>query len=412
MEQLHFPAAWISRQSGIEGRTAKDDEFRPILPAGIRCMALGDFRLKFVDACNADSLPFHSADFHCSPPAAEQLQKFYVYFFPICGTLVFKVSIMERARALDGVCFLENNEEYCGATSGGQRDIDRTGEEIAGRGLQHPGTVNSLGAQGLADFYVTDINYFIFRKCTPVWRLRNCLVTPPHEITYVIKGAARYTINGVNYEVSAGDLLYLHAGHKKEAITFPDRLMHCFSIDFAALGMNGEPLTLSFPMVNHIGLRDDIVRHFHDFNYTWTDRRPGYTIKSRGLLLMILHRFLELTVYNNETEVKDCRIENVIRYIAQHYSERLTVEKLAAMVNLNAAYFGTLFNREMGTSVNHYIARVRIRNAENILRSGAYRVTDAAEQCGYSDMYHFYKHFKAITGLPPSKFIPRKTQKK
>jgi YesN/AraC family two-component response regulator len=165
-------------------------------------------------------------------------------------------------------------------------------------------------------------------------------------------------------------------------------------------------------MVNHIGLRDDIIQLFHDLNYTWTDRQPGYTIKSRGLLLMILHRFLELTVYNNEATVKDHRIENVIRYITQHYSERLTVEKLASMVNLNAAYFGTLFSREIGTSVNHYIARIRIRNAENILRSGVYRVTDVAEQCGYSDMYHFYKHFKALTGLPPSKFIPRKAQKK
>jgi AraC-like DNA-binding protein len=64
------------------------------------------------------------------------------------------------------------------------------------------------------------------------------------------------------------------------------------------------------------------------------------------------------------------------------------VEKPAAMLSLNAAYFGTLFNRETGTSVNRYIARIRIRNAENILRSGVCRVTEAAEQCGYSDMCH------------------------
>jgi AraC-like DNA-binding protein len=276
----------------------------------------------------------------------------------------------------------------------------------------YPGTTDSLNMQNPVDFSVTDINYFVFRKCSPLWRLKKCLVTPPHEITYVIKGEARYTVNGVTRDVSAGDLLCLHAGHEKDAVTFPDRLMQCFSIDFTATGMNGETVTLPFPMVNHIGLRDDIVRFFHDLNYTWTDRRPGYTIKSRGLLLMILHRFLELAVYGNESDVKDHRIENVIRYIARHYSERLTVEKLAAMVDLNAAYFGSLFSRETGTSVNHYIARIRIRNAENILRSGAYRVRDVAEQCGYSDMYHFYKHFKALTGLPPSKFIPRKAQKK
>jgi AraC-like DNA-binding protein len=272
--------------------------------------------------------------------------------------------------------------------------------------------INSLEMQNPVDFYVTDIDYFVFRKCTAIWRLKKCVVTPPYEITYVIKGAARYTINGRNYDLSAGDLLCLHAGLKKDAVTFPERLMHCFSVDFTAINMKGENVNPPFPLVSHIGLRNEIIQLLFDFNYTWTDRPPGYTIKSRGLLLLILHRLLELTVYNNGAAVMDHRIESAIRYISQHYSERLTVKKLASMVKLNSAYFGTLFNRETGISVNRYIARTRIRNAENILRSGAYKVMEVAEQCGFSDIYHFYKQFKTITGLPPSKFVPQGYQAK
>jgi AraC-like DNA-binding protein len=264
------------------------------------------------------------------------------------------------------------------------------------------------------NFSVTDINYFIFRKCTPIWRLKDCIVSPPCEVTYLIKGSARYTIDGINHEVSAGDLIYLCEGSMKKAITYPDKLMHCFSVDFTAADPtdNEGDVTLPFPMISHIGVQNDIVQLFHEFNYTWMDRQPGYIIKSRGILLLILHRLLELTVYNNDTVIKDYRVEQVIRYINQHYGERLTVEKLSSIVSLNSAYFGALFSKETGTSVNHYIAKIRIRNAENILRSGAYKVTDVAEQCGYSDIYHFYKQFKAITGLPPSRFLPRRTLKK
>jgi AraC-like DNA-binding protein len=265
---------------------------------------------------------------------------------------------------------------------------------------------NSLNIPNAVDFYVTDIDYFVFRRCTLIWRLEKHVVTPPYEITYVIKGEAQYTIDGINHNLSAGDLLCLHAGQKKHAITFPERLMHCFSVDFSTINIQGEMINPPFPLLSHIGLRNEIIQLLHEFNYTWTDRPPGYTIKSRGLLLLILHRLLELTVYNNELAAKDHRIESVVRYITQHYSERLTVKKLASMVNLNTAYFGSLFNREIGISVNHYIARIRIRNAENILRSGVYKIMDVAEQCGYSDIYHFYKQFKAITGLPPSKFSP------
>jgi AraC-like DNA-binding protein len=42
-----------------------------------------------------------------------------------------------------------------------------------------------------------------------------------------------------------------------------------------------------------------------------------------------------------------------------------------------------------------------------MLKSGAYRVTEVAEYCGYNDAFHFYKQFKHITGLPPSRYIPK-----
>jgi YesN/AraC family two-component response regulator len=52
--------------------------------------------------------------------------------------------------------------------------------------------------------------------------------------------------------------------------------------------------------------------------------------------------------------------------------------------------------------------KIRVRNAESLLRSGGCCVSEAAEQCGYSDTYHFYKQFKAITGKPPSRYLPQK----
>jgi AraC-like DNA-binding protein len=266
-------------------------------------------------------------------------------------------------------------------------------------------------ASMLIDFVIPDINYFIYRKCTPVWHLANHILAF-YEITYLIKGSARYSLNGKYHEVSAGDILCLPEGIQKGAITYPDRLMHVFSVNFRMKDPNGGNVKFPFPLLSRINIRNDIIKLFHDLNYTWIERQPGYLIKSRGILLLILHRILELTVFDKKETVRDPRIEKVIRYITQHYSERLTVEKLASMVNLNTAYFGTLFNREIGTSVNHYLARIRIRNAENILRSGSCRITDVAEQCGFSDKYYFYKQFKNITGLAPSELLPKKLRKK
>jgi YesN/AraC family two-component response regulator len=83
----------------------------------------------------------------------------------------------------------------------------------------------------------------------------------------------------------------------------------------------------------------------------------------------------------------------VIRYIAQHYAEKLTVRRMAAMTGLNSVYFGALFKRETGLSMEQYLIRTRVWNAENLLRSGEYTVASVAEHCGYTNVFHFSKQY-------------------
>jgi two-component system response regulator YesN len=80
------------------------------------------------------------------------------------------------------------------------------------------------------------------------------------------------------------------------------------------------------------------------------------------------------------------------------------------MAGLNPAYFAVLFKRVTGLTVNQYITNVKIYSAKTMLKSGAYRVAEAAECCGYNDAFHSYKQFKSIAGIPPSYYIPRISQ--
>jgi AraC-like DNA-binding protein len=252
-----------------------------------------------------------------------------------------------------------------------------------------------------------DIKYVIFRKCTPSWSMPEQVVAA-WNLSYLIAGDARYTIDGKVHSVTAGDLLCLSPGTIRAGVTFPDRLMHCFSVDFELKRASGEITSLPFPIVSHIGCKKEIIHLFHELTFSWLDQQPGYTMKIRGFLLLILNLFFELSVYNIDSSSGDFRIKNLARYIAKHYSEKLSVEKMAAMVDLNTVYFGALFKRETGLTMKQYIAKTRIRNAENLLRSGEYKVGEVAERCGYSDIYHFYKQFKTIMGVAPSQCIPKK----
>jgi AraC-like DNA-binding protein len=257
----------------------------------------------------------------------------------------------------------------------------------------------------VTDSFVPDIKDMAARKCTPAWKMSEQPLTTCN-ITYLIKGAAQYRVNGSLYKLKAGDLFYPPSNSIFEAITYPDNLMHCFSVNFYLRNAAGENVSLPFPVLNHIGVRCDITSRFLDLEKAWTDQSPAYAVKVRGMFLLLLYQLFELIVYDADIEAEDSRIRKAVRYIAGHYAEKISVKQLADESGLSAVYFGYLFKKETGMSLHRYLQKIRIRTAENLLKTGEYQICEAAAECGFADVYHFYHQFKAIRGFPPSKCIP------
>jgi len=260
----------------------------------------------------------------------------------------------------------------------------------------------------LFDDFVPRITYHVFRKCNPGWHIKPHTVSD-FAITYVVKGSARYTINGKSYELKAGDLLCVSEGDViKEAVTYPHNLMQCYAICFTEKHPpSGVTRDALFPLINHIGLRQDVVDLFRELTISWSEQQSGYMMKTQALLMLILCRLAEIILYNVDSATGDFRVNKIIRYISMHYSKKLTVRNLARQVHLDSNYFGQLFKRETGMMVKQYITQIRIQKAEDMLQSGNYKIHEVARNCGFSDTFHFYKSFKALRGFPPSRCIPK-----
>jgi YesN/AraC family two-component response regulator len=146
---------------------------------------------------------------------------------------------------------------------------------------------------------------------------------------------------------------------------------------------------------------------FRELTVSWNEKHSGYSMKCQALLMLILHRLSEIIIYDVNSAPGDYRINKIISYISGHYAEKLTVKKLATQTNLKTDYFGQIFLKETGKTVQKYINQVRIQNAERMLQSGSYKVYEVAEKCGFSDSYHFYKQFRLLRGFAPSRCIPK-----
>lgn len=94
-----------------------------------------------------------------------------------------------------------------------------------------------------------------------------------------------------------------------------------------------------------------------------------------------------------------------VRMIGSDYADAaLTNAKLAAACNISEVYFRKLFTKHFGISPKQYIIDVRMQRAKQLLAEGAWSAAAIAEQCGFSNPYHFCRLFKEHTGTTPAAY--------
>lgn len=98
-------------------------------------------------------------------------------------------------------------------------------------------------------------------------------------------------------------------------------------------------------------------------------------------------------------------VEFVIRYIHEHYMEDLTLGTLADEVQISKNYLGQIFKNVMQEPFNHYVTRVRMEKAKDMILEGKMYVYEVAEKVGYNSISYFSTQFKKYTGYNPTDLI-------
>jgi AraC family L-rhamnose operon regulatory protein RhaS len=249
------------------------------------------------------------------------------------------------------------------------------------------------------------IEYFICRHCTPSWIIADAYTTFI-DLTYIYKGRSFYSVNNIEYEVNQGDLLCIPQGSRRSAVTYPINPMVSYTANFQLYDLHGKDIDLPFPLLTRIDEHEDLFSWYNELTIEWLKGNPGYGMKARALLLMILNHYFKILYYKKPTII-DLRIQKAVDYILDNLTRQIDVEELAVMAGLTTGYFGTLFMKYMGYPVKEYINRMKINNAENILLSGEFSVHEAAYKSGFEDIFYFSKVFKSIKGYSPSKVLKK-----
>ncbi|MFB5676816.1 helix-turn-helix transcriptional regulator [Paenibacillus terreus] len=125
------------------------------------------------------------------------------------------------------------------------------------------------------------------------------------------------------------------------------------------------------------------------------------TLNQRSLFYQLISKVLQSERYHQNKD-SYLMIEDAIRYIQSHFTETLTLTKLAKRYQLKPKYFSYLFAKYTGTGPIEYLIHYRMNKAHEWLLTKQFSVAAVAKNIGYSDPYYFSRLFKKYKGIAPS----------
>jgi two-component system response regulator YesN len=101
---------------------------------------------------------------------------------------------------------------------------------------------------------------------------------------------------------------------------------------------------------------------------------------------------------------KNHNLQQALNYIHNNFSTDISLDQVADTAGISKYHFSRLFKEMTGLTYISYLNRIRIEQAKKLLNDDALSITDTGYAVGYSDLTHFERIFRKLTGTTPSQY--------
>lgn len=245
------------------------------------------------------------------------------------------------------------------------------------------------------------------------------------ELTYILDGMVEHTLDGETSVLHPGDYFIVDYGsrHAYRSLTEGgfDNLDCIFLPELVDPVLKGTKnlRTLLEHYILYFNIRALVQNParvvFHDDDGRILDllrrmqqeaerREAGYAAIVRcyliEILLLTMRRLEDSTAASNGQDISAF----LTAYVADHYTEELTLQSLAARLNYSLPYVSKRFKEDIGVSFVSYLQNYRVMQGCRLLTSTRHSLAQIAEMVGYRDVKFFSSLVKRKTGLTPSDF--------
>lgn len=134
--------------------------------------------------------------------------------------------------------------------------------------------------------------------------------------------------------------------------------------------------------------------------------RPGRDVALRAAAANILVAVARAPA-DVPADAASRRVAVVVRELAHTFYEPWSLERACRRAGMSRRHFSKLFRDQTGKTFLDHLTALRLEHAAALLRENRHSIVGAAFSCGYGDLSHFYRLFKAHFGEPPRTWLQR-----
>ena len=217
----------------------------------------------------------------------------------------------------------------------------------------------------------------------------------------VLSGTGSLTYEGMTYELSVGDCVFIDCRKAYSHSTSDDlwslQWCHFYAPSYEKYKeRGGRPVFHPDDLTPFRLLLTDLYNLASSSDYI----RDMRISEKLGTLLTLL---MEQSWHPESMIVSRKRLElaAVKEYLDEHYTEKIALDYLSEHFFINKFYLSKIFKVTYGTTVNNYLISKRITRAKQLLRFTDMTVDEVGVAVGMGDANYFSRMFRKVEGISP-----------
>ncbi|WP_201276873.1 AraC family transcriptional regulator [Microbulbifer sp. ALW1] len=234
------------------------------------------------------------------------------------------------------------------------------------------------------------------------------------EVMLFVKGAGKIFLDGTEFPIQDGTLLYLPSLSVHEMVMeygeqeffllqFEPQVMDELSLGYTAQDMPSAVCRLQDKMLQRLTM---MLHWCCEVNVS----SEQLLLRNRVLQLLLI-QIEKVVIQEDAADVSRStglgRLEPVLKYFQDSSKLSLTLDQAADLCGISRSHFSRLFHATLNLRYQDFLLKRKLQHAVQLLSTSNLRIADIAFQCEFSDSAHFCSKFKRVFGVTPQAF--RKT---